>query len=270
MTRFAAFLRQNALWLATGALLTFLSSFGQTFFISVFAGAIRQDFGLSHGQWGGLYATATTASAAVMVFAGGLTDRLRVRWLGPLVIIGLAGAALAMSQVTAVWALGVAVFCLRLFGQGLMGHTAMVAITRWFIASRGRAVGIAGLGVALGEALLPLTFVTLLGVFAWRNLWVGAALLLLLLAPVIFALMRHERTPQSFAASEGSTGMQGRNWTRGQVLRTSLFWLMVPSIMGPAAWGTAFFFHQVHLAEVKGWDHASLVMLFPLFTVSAV
>lgn len=270
MTRFAAFVRDNALWLGTGVLLTFLSSFGQTFFISVFAGAIRQDFGLSHGQWGGLYASATTASAVVMVFAGGLTDRLRVRWLGPMVIAGLACAALAMAQVTAIWALGLAVFCLRLFGQGLMGHTAMVAMTRWFIATRGRAVGIAGLGVALGEALLPLTFVALLGVFAWRSLWVGAALVLLALAPLVFALMRQERTPQSYAASEGATGMQGRNWTRVQVLRTPLFWLMVPALMGPAAWGTAFFFHQVHLAEVKGWTHGTLVSLFPLYTVSAV
>ncbi|MFN6924844.1 MAG: hypothetical protein ACK4P8_04275 [Tabrizicola sp.] len=33
---------------------------------------------------------------------------------------------------------------------------------------------------------------------------------------------------------------------------------------------TAFFFHQVHLAEVKGWAHVTLVARFPVFTVSGI
>jgi hypothetical protein len=68
-----SFLRANAAWLTAGFLLTFTSSFGQTFFISIFAGEIRETFGLSHGQWGGLYTLATTASAIAMVWAGVLT-----------------------------------------------------------------------------------------------------------------------------------------------------------------------------------------------------
>ena len=270
MIRLAEFLRINALWLGTGTLLVFLSSFGQTFFISIFAGNIRQDFALSHDEWGGCYALATTASAAVMVFAGGLTDHLRVRILGPLVILGLAAAAFSMLQITTVWALGVTVFMLRLFGQGLMGHTAMVAIARWFTATRGKAVGITGLGFAVGEAVLPITFVALLSVAAWRHLWIGAAVVLVALAPLVFLMMRRERTPQSFATQEGGTGMHGRNWSRTDVLRSSVFWLMVPAILGPAAWNTSFFFHQVHLAEVKGWSHASLVAMFPLLTVTGI
>ena len=46
--------------------------------------------------------------------------------------------------------------------------------------------------------------------------------------------------------------MRGRHWTRGEALKSPLFWFMVPAIMGPSAFNTAFFFHQVHLAEVKG------------------
>jgi len=268
--RFVEFLRANALWLGTGALLTLLSSFGQTFFISIFAGVIREDFNLSHGQWGGLYATATTVSAVVMVFAGGLTDHMRVRVLGPLVILGLAAAALTMSLATTIWALGVAVFLLRLFGQGMMSHAAMVAMSRWFIATRGRAVGVAGLGFSIGEALLPLTFVALMTLFAWRDLWVAVAAVLLILSPVLFVVLGKERTPQSFATSEASAGMQGRNWSRADVLRSPFLWLLVPSLLGPSAWGTSFFFHQVHLAEVKGWSHTSLVAMFPVFTITAV
>lgn len=264
------FLRTNAPWLLAGFMLTFASSFGQTFFIAVFAGEIRSEFGLSHGAWGSLYAGATMASAAVMVFAGGLTDRFRVRHIGAGVLAGLAGAALAMAMAQALWALILALFALRLFGQGLMGHTAMVAMARWFVATRGRAVSIAGLGVALGEAMLPITFVALLGLFDWRLLWVAGAMLLLLLAPLLHGMLRKERTPQSFAADAGNTGMGGHMWTRAQVLRHWLFWAMLPVILGPPAWNTAFFFHQVHVAEAKAWAHLELVALFPLFTATSV
>lgn len=270
MTPFVRFLRDNALWLGTGVLLTFLSSFGQTFFISIFAGRIRADFGLSHGAWGGIYAAATMASAAVMIFAGGLTDRVRVRVLGPAVILGLALAVLGLSLAQGVWTLALAVFGLRLFGQGMIGHTAMVAMSRWFVATRGRAVGIAGLGYSVGEALLPLGFVALMAVFGWRELWFGVALGLVLVSPVLFLALGQERTPQSFAQSQSANGMQGRHWTRAEVMKSRFFWLMVPSLLGPSAWGTAFFFHQVHIAEVKGWAHAVIVAMFPVFTIVAV
>jgi len=264
------FLRSNAPWLGAGFLLTFGSSFGQTFFIAVFAGEIRATFGLSHGAWGAIYAAATAASAVAMVYAGALTDRFRVRHLGLAVLTGLICAALLMSWITEVWMLVATIFLLRLFGQGLMGHTGMVAMARWFVASRGRAVSIAGLGVAAGEALLPITFVALLGVFDWRFLWLAAAVALALLMPVLWSLLRLERTPQSFAAEAGSTGMGGRMWTRLQVLRHPLFWLMIPALLGPAAWNTAFFFHQVHIAEAKDWTHVSLVALFPIYTATGV
>ena len=86
---FARFLIDNARWLAAGALLTFMSGFGQTFFISIFAGEIRAEFGLSHGEWGAIYAMGTTASAVVMVWAGALADRFRARTLGPIILLSL-------------------------------------------------------------------------------------------------------------------------------------------------------------------------------------
>ncbi|MBT8476605.1 MAG: MFS transporter [Alphaproteobacteria bacterium] len=270
MTALTDFLRLNARWLLAGFLLTFASSFGQTFFISVYSAEIRMAFGLSDGQWGAIYAFATMASAGVMVFVGGLTDRFRVRWIGVVILAGLAAAALAMSVATEVWALILVVFLLRLMGQGMMGHTAMVGMARWFVATRGRAVSIAGLGVAVGEALLPLAFVALMAVFDWRLLWVAAAMILIVLAPVLWSLLQRERTPASFVQSSSSLGMEGRAWTRGEVARHWLFWMLVPMVLGPAAWNTALFFHQVHLAEGKGWSHLEFVQLFPVYTLAAV
>jgi MFS family permease len=264
------FLHRNAPWLAAGSLLTFLSSFGQTFFISVFAGEIRAEFGLSHGVWGGLYSLGTAVSAAIMVWAGGLTDLFRVRVLGPLVLLGLAAACVGMALNPVVWMLPMVILSLRLFGQGMSSHLAVVAMARWFVATRGRALSIATLGFALGEASLPIVFVALMAHIDWHDLWLVAAVICVLGVPILMLLLRQERTPQSMAQEFSSNGMQGRHWRRREALLHPLFWTMAPAILGPAAFNTAFFFHQVHFAEIKGWPHVDLVAFFPLYTAMAI
>ncbi|MEX0337653.1 MAG: MFS transporter [Arenibacterium sp.] len=260
------FLRQNALWLGAGGLLTFLSSFGQTFFISIFAGEIRNGFGLSHGEWGGLYTLGTGVSAVVMVWAGGLTDRFRVRILGPVILIGLAFACVLMAVNPFVWLLPFVIFLLRFFGQGMTSHIAVVAMSRWFVAMRGRALAIATLGFSVGEALLPIIFVALMVYVDWHYLWLVAAFICLLGIPVLIMALHQERTPQSLAQSDTAHGMKNRYWTRNEALRHPLFWFMVPALLGPSAFGTALFFHQVHLAEIKDMEHVQFVALFPFYT----
>ncbi|MEO0503516.1 MAG: MFS transporter, partial [Pseudomonadota bacterium] len=210
------FLTQNARWLSAGALLTLLSSFGQTFFISLFAAEVQAEFALSHGDWGMIYALGTMASAVVMIWAGGLTDRWRARSLGVLVLGLLALSCLAMAVNPIALMLPVIIFALRLTGQGMTSHIAVVAMSRWFVATRGRALSIATLGFSVGEAVLPIIFVALLALLDWRVLWIVAALVALAGIPALLTLLRTERTPQSMAHENQSFGMGARNWTRGQ------------------------------------------------------
>ena len=264
------FIARNATWLSAGVLLTFMSSFGQTFFISIFAGEIRSAFNLSHGAWGSIYSLGTTLSAIVMIWAGALTDVFRVRVIGPLVLVGLALACVSMATATSVWMLPFVIFALRFTGQGMSSHIAVVAMARWFVASRGKALSIATLGFAAGEALLPLSFVALMAVFDWRVLWLAAAAVAVLGVPVLARLLQQERTPKDIAAENPVSGMAGKHWTRGMTLRHPLFWFLIPALLGPSAFNTAFFFHQVHLAEIKGWAHLELVAYFPLYTVMSI
>jgi len=260
------FLRSNAPWLSAGFLLTMLSGFGQTYFISIFAGEIRAEFNLSHGEWGGIYTLGTGASAVVMVWAGALTDRFRIRALGMVILPMVMLACFLMAGVTAAWLLTFVIFALRFSGQGMMSHLAVVAMARWFVAARGRALAIAGLGFSVGEAFLPLVFVSLLAVLDWRLLWVASGFVALAGVPILLLLLRKERTPRSFAEEDQSLGMNAQHWTRGQAIRHPLFWFMVPALLGPPAFGTAFFFQQVHYANIKGLEHIQLVSLFPIYT----
>jgi MFS family permease len=267
-TGYIAFIRANAPFLATGALLSFLSSFGQTYFIAIFGGEIRSEFGLSNGDWGFIYMIGTGASAFCMVFAGGLADRFRVRSLGIAVLVLLALACTAMAINTSAMLLVAVIFALRFTGQGMTSHVAVVAMSRWFVATRGRALAVAALGFMIGEATMPLIMVWLKSMIDWRTLWIFFAIFVLLMIPVLRALLRLERTPQSAAEEDQSTGLGGKHWTRADVLRNPIFWMMAPAVMSVSGFGTAFWFHQVHFAEVKGWSHLSLVAVFPLGTAT--
>ena len=264
------FIRTNAKWLSVGVLLTFLSSFGQTYFISLFAGHIQKAFDLSHGTWGGIYTVGTGASAIVMVWAGGLCDHFKARVLGPIMIISLAAACTFMAVNPVWWGLFAVIFLLRFTGQGMMSHIAMVAMSRWFTTNRGKAISIATLGFGFGEAILPITFVALMAVIDWRLLWIVGAVILVIGVPVLLSLLRKERTPQSIAAQSQAFGMEGRHWTRNQAVSHWLFWFMVPGLLGPSAFQTAFFFHQVHFAKIKQVSHVELVAMYPIYTVVAI
>lgn len=247
------FLRDNAHWLAGGFLLTLFSSFGQTFFISLSAGDIRAEYGLSHGAFGTLYMLATLASAFTLPRLGQIVDRYSARRVAFIIIPLLALACVLMSLSHSLVVLVVTIYMLRLFGQGMMTHNSLTAMGRWFSAQRGRAVSVATLGHNVGEATLPLAFVAIAALVGWRNSWfIAAALLLVFALPVISGLIAVERAPR--AGDPAARRSTVRDWTRGEVLRDPVFYLLLLGVMAPGFIGTTIFFHQIYLVELRGWS----------------
>ncbi|MFK7993581.1 MAG: MFS transporter [Granulosicoccus sp.] len=265
---FLAFLRQNIRWLMGGVLLTFFSSVGQTFFISLFAGQIRSDFALSHGDFGFYYMLATLLSAGTLVWLGKWVDSVPIARIAKFWIIALALAASFMAFADSVPGLLMSLYFLRLFGQGMLSHTALVAMGRWFHAERGRAVSVATTGHQLGEGLLPLIVVGLLVIMDWRSVWlVAVAALLVIALPLSHVSLSSPRTPSSRDRDNFERGYQ---WTRAEVLRDLPFWAVCTGVLAPAFIGTSVFFHQVHLAELKDWTLTVIASSFGVLSVTSV
>ena len=141
----------------------------------------------------------TLASAAMMIWAGTSSDIFRARSIGVFVLVGLSLSTLLMAVNPAVWLLPFLVFLLRFLGQGMLPHISSVSMSRWFISQRGKALAISNTGYALGEAFLPVLFTVLMLSYHWQNLWVVASLFCFLMVPLIWMLLKNERTPQSLA-----------------------------------------------------------------------
>ncbi|GLQ35538.1 MFS transporter [Amylibacter marinus] len=264
------FIIQNFRWLITGALMAFASCFGQTFFISIFADDIMHSYDITNTEWGRIYGIGTFASGILLLWAGGLADRIAMLRIAPAVLMLLAVFALLMAFNTSLVVLTFIIFGLRFAGQGMMMHISMVAMARWFQASRGRAVSLALLGYTAGEAILPLSFVFLLGLFSWQYLWIIPALYALVLIPVLFLCLSTKRIPEGNSELIEQTGMGDHHWTRAQALRHPLFWLLIPALITPSITMTALFFQQVNLTQEKGWAHLEFVALFPVFSVTTL
>ena len=196
--QFLTFIGTNARWLGGGFLLCFFSSFGQTFFVSLSNGDIRRDYDLTNGEFGMIYMLATLASAATLPFLGWTLDRYPAWRVAAVTVVCLAIATLAMAVSSSVPLLILAIYLLRLFGQGMMTEISMTTTGRWFAANRGRAMALVTLGNHAGTGFFPLIFVLAAGAFGWRGTWVASAAILILVAlPTIVALVHRERDPQS-------------------------------------------------------------------------
>jgi MFS family permease len=206
-----------------------------------------------------------------MVWAGGLADRMRSGPLAAGSLALLAVACLAMAANASVLLLPVVVFLLRLAGQGMVPHVGIVAISRWFVATRGRALAIATLGFQLAEAAMPLGFATGKELLGWRTMWVIGAGILIAAIPLALWLFAQDRVPRAGEPATGAVpGLDGRHWRRAEVLRLPLFWALLPGMAGFPAMATVFWFQQVQYAAEKGWPHLSLVAILPLGTAAFV
>ena len=267
---FLNFIKKNRTWLIAGSLMSLSSSFGQTFFISIFAGHIIASFNISIGEWGVFYTIGTAASAICMIYAGTLADKFKAKDLVIVMLIILSLASVFMSILSIAALLPFAIFALRLSGQGMLSHLSVVSISRWFSKQRGKALAISTLGFAFGEAFLPLLFVALLSTISWRSLWILAAIIPLTLIPIFRILLRQERSPSKLLTSGGSLGIGNKSWTRKEAMRSKSFWLYTPIMLFPGMFVTAVFFQQYYLSISKGWTHIQFVSLFPIYTFTSV
>ncbi len=268
------FARANPRFLGFGFLLAFLSSAGQTYFVGVFGSGIQADFGLEAGSWGRIYMLGTLASALVINWSGSLIDRYDLRLFTAASLLGLAAACLVMSFATTLPLLIVAVFLLRQFGQGLTSHTGITSMARYHDADRGKAIALAAIGFAAGEACLPALGIYLAATLGWRETfrWVACAVLASIALALWLLRGHHARHAAHAVALEqrAAGGASAGDYTRRRMLGEARFYLMLPAMIAPSMIGTAIFFFPAEIAAAKGWSPLWLTGNYWLYSTVSV
>lgn len=251
--------------LAFGLVMALSSSFGQTFFISLFLPYFMEDFGLTKGDFGLLYALSTLASALSLPYLGGRIDRLDLGRYVTYTLLGMTAAATAVAFAPHVAVLGLGLVGLRLTGQGLLGHISQTVMAREFGNKRGKALGVAGLGYPLGEAVLPLACAAALGWLPWNWIWMGvAAGALILILPLALGLLRLGAPEENEAATAAALAAD----PNPRLLRDVRFYLGMLALMAPPFVLTGLFLFQAPLSEFKGWAPEWMAAGFAAFALA--
>ena len=165
--------------------LHFFQVLDRVFFLGLFNAPIRNELGITHGQFGNIYATATIFSSLLLIWVGKKIDEYQIIYYSFFVILLLFFSSLFFSLINSIIFLSIGIFLMRFSGQGLMSHTSTTTISRFFEKSRGKALSTIWFGLSSAEFVLPVLVTYLFVIYSWRSVWQGIAVITLIFLPII-------------------------------------------------------------------------------------
>ena len=246
------FLYHDPKLLVYGFLIIFFASYGQTFFIALFNDDIKYYYSLSDGQFGLLYALATTLSSLLIINFAKMIDYIDLRIYSLLITLGLLVPCFAIYFLPSnILFLFIIIFTLRFFGQGAMNHAGITSMTRYFGKNRGKAISVGNLGGMTGVMFLPFLIVYLSDYFSFKQIWLFCGLSLLFFLPILFFLLnnqfeRHEKFKNSLIE-------ENKQWKTREVIKNKNFLIYLPIASAFSFIGTGLMFHQIFIFTQKGW-----------------
>ena len=235
-----------------GFLIIFFASYGQTFFIALFNNDIKFYYSLSDGQFGLLYALATTLSSLLIINFAKMIDYIDLRIYSFVITLGLLVSCFAIYFLPSnIIFLLIIIFALRFFGQGAMNHAGITSMTRYFGKDRGKAISIGNLGGMLGVMILPFFIVYLTDFFSFKQIWLLCGLSLLVFLPILFFILnnqseRHDKFKNSLIE-------KNKQWKTKEVIKNKIFLIYLPIASSFSFIGTGLMFHQIFIFTQKGW-----------------
>jgi MFS family permease len=266
-----------------GVLCSALSSPGQSFILSLYIEPLIDELPVTRVGMATLYGGCTLAAAACLPFVGRLSDRTNARKFLTGVLLLLAAAMALLASVRGVVVLALALFALRLLGQGAIALGTATSTARWFVRHRARALAIVTLGYAMGELLFPGSVLAAMAWLGWRgSLLLLAAIYVVVFAPLIAWFTRDPLPGEPLGAnadgSEARAGERTRsgrwimspNFTMSEAIRMPVFWIALGALAVMPMVLTGVIFHQVAIFAWAGWSAASIAAAFVAFALLGV
>ena len=254
-----------------GFLIIFFASYGQTFFISLFNIEIRNQYNLTDGQFGLVYAIATTLSSLLLVVFAKLIDHIDLRLYSFIVSAGIFLACLGMFFfIKNILFLFLIIFALRFFGQGAMSHAGETTMARYFGKNRGKAISIATLGGMSGVMFLPIIVINLMHTYTINQVWLMAAITIIFFMPLLFITLSNQSSRHINFKKKIVSDPLNKKWRTRDVLKNTKFYTYLPLSITPSFISTGLMFHQIFIFNQKGWSMEMLgngYLLVGLFSI---
>lgn len=162
---------------------------------------------------------------------------------------------------------------LRLIGQGLMCHVAMVSMARYFVNHQGRAMSFAALGYPIGQAFFPSLVAIILTFFSWQNTWwlIAIFAFIFILPLLLFLLVGHGNRHSNYLKMyELHTTSKEQSVASKQFFKDWRFYVITFGILVTGFINTGVFFQYKSLIVAKGWSLHTYASSFTGFAVGNV
>ena len=254
-----------------GFIFTFFSSFGQSFFLGLFNAPIRNELGITHGQFGNIYATATIFSSLLLIWVGKKIDEYQIFYYSFFVIILLFLSSLFFSFINSIYFLAFGIFLMRFSGQGLMSHTSTTTISRFFERSRGKALSTIWFGLSSAEFILPVLVTYLFVIYSWRSVWQGIAILIILFLPfVVLNTIKQIRLDSREKDLNPTKSFKIKSWRRGDVIKDYRFYIISLNMLAMPWIATGVFVYQSFITDSKMWNIYTIPKAFMVYSVASI
>ena len=255
-----------------GFIFTFFSSFGQSFFLGLFNAPIRNELGISHGQFGSIYASATICSSLLLIWVGKKIDDYRILNYSFFVVILLFASSLFFSFISSVYFLAAAIFLMRLSGQGLMSHASTTTISRFFEKSRGKALSTIWLGLSTAEFILPVLVTYFFLIYSWRTVWQGISVLIILFLPLIIlnTIKSVNLDSREIDKNFNQKKIKVKSWKRKEVIKDYRFYIVSLNMLAMPWIATGIFVYQSFISESKMWSVYTIPKAFMVYSITSI
>jgi predicted MFS family arabinose efflux permease len=255
-----------------GFIFTFFSSFGQSFFLGLFNAPIRNELGITHGQFGSIYAFATICSSLLLIWVGKKIDYYTILNYSFFVITLLFISSLFFSFINSVYFLAVGIFLIRLSGQGLMSHASTTTISRFFERSRGKALSTIWFGLSTAEFILPVLVTYFFLIYSWRTVWQGIAILIILFLPLVIlnTVKSIKLDSRELDKNPKSDKFQIKSWRRRDVLKDYRFYIVSLNMLAMPWIATGVFVYQSFISDSKLWSVYTIPKAFMVYSITSI
>ena len=254
-----------------GFIFTFFSSFGQSFFLGLFNAPIRNELGITHGQFGNIYAMATIISSVLLIWVGKKIDEYQIFYYSFFVIILLFLSSLFFSFINSIFLLAIGIFLMRFSGQGLMSHTSTTTISRFFEKSRGKALSTIWFGLSSAEFILPVFVTYFFVIYSWRTVWQGIAVIIILFLPiVIFNTIRSVKLESREKDQNLKINLKIKSWQRVEVIKDFRFYIVSLNMLAMPWVATGVFVYQSFITESKMWSIYTIPKAFMVYSITSI
>ena len=250
---------------------SFFSTYGQTIIVGQFRSNTVEQFPINDTEFGLIYTIVTLISALLLPIPGSWMDKISLRKYTILAVLGLSLGYMIYGLAQSIVFIMIGLFLLRFFGQGIFSHISATSTARYFEKTRGKALSIASIGHALGEASIPPLMIWGFSLIYWQNFMILMVLPILTTIPLIYFFLIQKKEEFNWPTKDGSQDQKiNKKFTKFTLLQEPFFYGVMPLGIMPGFVLTGLFLYPDAIENMKSVKLNYIGTVFFIFAAAKI